>query len=267
MEQIEDSIESSTAFLSGGYASVLISAAVILIVTFIVAELAVKAVCKAYHISRDGEKSASIMIWGVRIAVWCVGVYMLCKNCFNIDLSVVVGALGVGGLALSLGLQDTVKNVLGGAQITFNKEFGIGDWIKLGGIEGTVKDINMRYTTIEDDIGQTHLVPNSVINSSTVTRMPEFFRVPITLTMSRNVDLVAVGKTICELADKALDDAGMRFEQKGSLLVEAGVGAAGVEVTLVVYSTWDFSGVEVKSTVLPPVIGYLQDNDLIGRID
>ncbi len=267
MEQIEDSIESSTAFLSGGYASVIISAAVILLVTFLVAELAVKAVCRAYHIGSDGDKAASILVWGVRIAVWAVGAYMLCKNCFNIDLSVVVGALGVGGLALSLGLQDTVKNVLGGAQITFNKEFGIGDWIKLGGIEGVVKDINLRYTTIEDDIAQTHLVPNSVINSSTVTRMPEFYRVPLVLTMSRNIELASVEKVVCDLADKALDAADMRYESKPSLLVEAGVGAAGVEATLVVFSRWEFSGAQVKSTVLPPVIEYLQQNDLIGRID
>lgn len=267
MGDIESSIESSQAFLSGGYVSVIATALLIVAVTVAISEIAVRAVRKIYHIAADGDKAASILVMGIRIVVWAIGAYMLCKNCFNIDLSVVVGALGVGGLALSLGLQDTIKNILGGAQITFNKEFGIGDWIKLGGIEGVVKDINLRYTTIEDDIGQTHLVPNSVINSSTVTRMPEFFRVPLALTLARDIDLVQIEKVVCDLADKALDDAGMRFGDKKSLLVEAGVGAMGVEATLVVYSTWDYSGAAVKSTVLPPVIEYLQAHDLIGRME
>lgn len=267
MNELESSIESSSAFLSGGYLSVVATALLIIVVTVFVSEIAVRAVRKAYHLAADGDKAASILVLGIRIVVWAIGAYMLCKNCFNIDLSVVVGALGVGGLALSLGLQDTIKNILGGAQITFNKEFGIGDWVKLSGIEGVVKDVNLRYTTIEDDIGQTHLVPNSVINSSTVTRMPEYFRVPLALTLARNIDLNAVEKTVCDLADKALDDCGMRYEAKRSLLVEAGVGAAGVEATLVVFSTWDYSGAQVKSTVLPPVIEYLQANDFIGRLE
>ena len=267
MNELESSVESSSAFLSGGYLNVIATAAVIIVVTFVVSELAVRAMRKAYHVAADTEKAASILILGIRIVVWAIGAYMLCKNCFNIDLSVVVGALGVGGLALSLGLQDTIKNILGGAQITFNKEFGIGDWIKLGGIEGTVKDVNLRYTTIEDDIGQTHLVPNAVINSSTVTRMPEFFRVPLALTLARNIDLEAVEAAVCAIADKALDAKDMRFEDKHSVLVEAGVGASGVEATLVVFATWDFSGAQVKSTVLSPVIAYLQVNNYIGRLE
>lgn len=267
MDELESSIESSSAFLSGGYLSVVATAALIIVVTIIVSELAVRAVKKAYHFAADAEKAASILMLGIRIVVWAVGAYMLCKNCFNIDLSVVVGALGVGGLALSLGMQDTIKNILGGAQITFNKEFGIGDWIKLGGIEGVVKDVNLRYTTIEDDIGQTHLVPNAVVNSSTVTRMPTFFRVPLSLTLARNIDLATVEAAVCSIADKALDEKGMRFEDKHAVLVEAGVGPSGVEATLVVFATWDFSGAQVKSTVLSPVIEYLQENNFIGRLD
>ena len=117
MNELESSVESSSAFLSGGYLNVIATAAVIIVVTFVVSELAVRAMRKAYHVAADTEKAASILILGIRIVVWAIGAYMLCKNCFNIDLSVVVGALGVGGLALSLGLQDTIKNILGGAKV------------------------------------------------------------------------------------------------------------------------------------------------------
>ncbi|MGN0037926.1 MAG: mechanosensitive ion channel family protein [Coriobacteriales bacterium] len=262
---IDSTIESSQAFLQGGWFGVIATALVILVVTLIAAEVLVRVFRKAYHITRDGDKAGSIISVALRVVVWACGAYMLFKNCFDIDLSVVIGALGIGGLALSLGMQDTIKNLLGGLQITFSHEINIGDWITVGSVEGIVTDVNLRYTTLEDDIGQTHVIPNSVINSSIVTRKPEFFRVPLALTLARDIDLSVESPKICAIADAALDEKGMRFPEKPSIIVEAGVGADGVQATLAVFSTWEFSGVQVKSTVLSPVVQYLQENNLIGR--
>ncbi|MGN0072498.1 MAG: mechanosensitive ion channel family protein [Coriobacteriales bacterium] len=262
---LDSTIESSQAFLQGGWFGVIATALVIIAVTALAAEVLVRVFRKAYHVTRDGDKAGSIITVGLRAVVWAGGAYMLFKNCFDIDLSVLLGALGIGGLALSLGMQDTIKNLLGGLQITFSHEINIGDWIMVSSVEGIVTDVNLRYTTLEDDIGQTHVIPNSVINSSIVTRKPEFFRVPLALTLARDIDLSVESPKICAIADAALDEKGMRFADKPSIIVEAGVGADGVQATLAVFSTWEFSGVQVKSTVLSPVVQYLQENNLIGR--
>ena len=262
---IDSTIESSQAFIQGGWFGVVATALLILVVTAVLSELMVRVVRKAYHITRDGDKAGSIITVGIRVVVWAAGAYMFCKNCLDIDLSVLLGALGIGGLALSLGMQDTIKNLLGGLQISFSHEINIGDWINVGSVEGIVRDVNLRNTTLEDDIGQTHVIPNSVINSSIVTRKPDYFRVPLALTLARDIDLTVESPKICAIADEALDAKGMRFPDKGSVIVEADVGADGVQATLAVFSTWEFSGVQVKSTVLSPVVQYLQDNNLIGR--
>ena len=108
---IDSTVESSQAFMQGGWFGVVATALLILVVTAILSELMVRLVRKAYHITRDGDKAGSIITVGIRVVVWAAGAYMLCKNCLDIDLSVLLGALGIGGLALSLG------TMIGGALV------------------------------------------------------------------------------------------------------------------------------------------------------
>ena len=258
-------IEGTEIFADGGYIAVIAIGVAIILGTIIASELLVRIFKKGYHITRDGDKAGSIFTIIIRVVVWVLGAYLFFKLCLGMDISVLLGALGIGGLALSLGLQDTISNLLGGLFVSFGHSISIGDWIKVGSVEGTVKDINWRITELEDDIGQIHVIPNSALNSTTVTRMPEYFRVPITLTLARDIDLGQEASKICAIADKALDEKNMRCNNMPSVLVENGVGADGVTTILVVYATWDYSGAQVKLAVVSPVVKYLQANNLIGR--
>ena len=59
-------------------------------------------------------------------------------------------ALGIGGLAVSLGLKDTIANVIGGFGLMLGRVIQPGDYVKVAGITGTVKDINWRQTIVRE---------------------------------------------------------------------------------------------------------------------
>jgi MscS family membrane protein len=89
---------------------------------------------------------------------------------FGINITVVAGALGIGGLALSLAAQDTLADVIAGFTILFDRPFRVGDRIGIPG-EGTwgdVVEIGTRTTRIRTRDNRLVIVPNSTIGKSQV---------------------------------------------------------------------------------------------------
>ena len=78
----------------------------------------------------------------------------------GIDVSAMVAGLGLTGFALGFALKDALSNLLAGVLILFYQPFKIGDSIEVAGCKGTVKDIGLRYTTLESN-ASTFLIPNS----------------------------------------------------------------------------------------------------------
>ena len=108
-----------------------------------------------------------------------IGGSFILDNCFGINANALVAALGVGGIAISLGFQDTLSNLIGGMQVTFMGIIKPGDNIEVGGVSGVVQDITWRHTTIEDACGQTIIVPNSNISKNTLVHLMPFGRVAV----------------------------------------------------------------------------------------
>lgn len=106
----------------------------------------------------------------VRGLVWATGISLILAFCLNIDVDGLIAALGVGGIALSLGFQDTLSNIIGGIQITWLEIIGLGDHVIIGGIEGIVENVTWRNTMLRDFERVLHVIPNSVINSSKVDK-------------------------------------------------------------------------------------------------
>ena len=84
-----------------------------------------------------------------RVCVFSIGVLMLLPI-FDINITPILTALGVGGLAVALALQDTLANFFAGVHILIEEPIIVGDFIKLStGEEGIVKDIGWRTTRIQ----------------------------------------------------------------------------------------------------------------------
>ena len=105
-----------------------------------------------------------------KIFVGAVGAVFVLQN-LNVNITSLVAGLGLGGLAVALAAQDTVKNLLGGATIIADKPFQVGDWVIVGDIEGTVEQVGFRSTRIRTFADSLITVPNARMTDTAVNNM------------------------------------------------------------------------------------------------
>lgn len=103
----------------------------------------------------------------ILILIWIVGLVMALSN-VGVNISALLGTLGIGGIAFALAAQDTVKNVFGAFTILTDKPFNIGDTIRVDGYEGTVIDVGIRSTRIMDYDKRIITFPNYKITDTTI---------------------------------------------------------------------------------------------------
>jgi MscS family membrane protein len=84
------------------------------------------------------------------------------------DVTALIAGLGIGGVALAFAAQATIADVFGGLSIFTSKPFVIGDYIEFGSVQGTVKEIGVRYTRLEDPNGRIITIPNTTITKENV---------------------------------------------------------------------------------------------------
>ncbi|HPP29517.1 MAG TPA: mechanosensitive ion channel family protein [bacterium] len=87
------------------------------------------------------------------------------------NISSLLAGLGIGGLAVALGLQDTLANFFGSVAIFADKPFLVGDVVKIGDIQGTVEDIGFRSTRIRTFEATLVSIPNKTIANSIIDNL------------------------------------------------------------------------------------------------
>ena len=97
----------------------------------------------------------------------------------------------IGGIAVGLGAQSIIKDLINGFFILFENQYGVGDHVTLGGFTGIVKSIGIRTTVISDFNGAVHSVPNGTISGVTNhSRNNIKFAVDVHIPYEENVDNV-----------------------------------------------------------------------------
>ncbi|KEK25648.1 mechanosensitive ion channel family protein [Bacillus gaemokensis] len=86
---------------------------------------------------------------------------------FNINASGLLAGAGVIGLAVGFGAQSLVKDVITGLFILLEDQFSVGDYVRIGQIEGVVLEIGLRTTKIKSWTGEVHILPNGGITQVT----------------------------------------------------------------------------------------------------
>ncbi len=87
---------------------------------------------------------------------------------FGIKPVTVIAGASIGGLAVALASQDTVKNLIGTVMIFLDKPFHIGDWIEAGEVVGTVETVGFRSTTVRAADTSVYQIPNSTLSEMVV---------------------------------------------------------------------------------------------------
>ncbi len=184
--------------------------ALILSATILVSRISV-AYLSVEQIQEDGEKNefqgTSIITNLTRIAVFCLGIVVILQT-LEISVTPVLTALGVGGIAVALAMQDTLSNLFAGIFVIASKKVRIGDFIRLqSGEEGFVEDINWRTTTISEGSNTVVVVPNSKLSNAIFKNfnLPEKEMIfPVQLMVSYNNDMHLVEKVAVEIATKII---------------------------------------------------------------
>jgi len=79
---------------------------------------------------------------------------------FQVDITTLIAGISIGGLAIALAAQDTIKNLFGSVTIFMDKPFQIGDWINFAGVDGTVEEVGFRSTRVRTFANSLVYVPN-----------------------------------------------------------------------------------------------------------
>ena len=119
---------------------------------------------------REGDRYVPQLVLLVpRIVIVLVTAWFLLSVVWDVNLSAALTALGVTSLVISFALQDTLSGLASGFLLLSDHPFRPGDWITADDIEGVVVDVNWRTTHIADRNGDTIVVPNSQLASTSIT--------------------------------------------------------------------------------------------------
>ncbi|MEA3471463.1 MAG: mechanosensitive ion channel, partial [Thermodesulfobacteriota bacterium] len=103
-----------------------------------------------------------------RTLVVIFGVIYLLKAVTGKPMTTLLAGLGIGGLAVALAAQDTLKNLFGSFMLMIDKPFGVGDWVLVEGTHGRVEEIGFRCTRIRTFWGHLLSIPNEKMASITI---------------------------------------------------------------------------------------------------
>jgi small-conductance mechanosensitive channel len=103
-----------------------------------------------------------ILRWGVDILVVGSALMMLLGT-LGIDITPLLASVGVAGLAVSLGAQTLIKDLIGGLLILVENQYAVGDTIQVGNVSGQVERLTLRATHIRGINGHLHVVPNGEV--------------------------------------------------------------------------------------------------------
>ncbi len=103
----------------------------------------------------------------IKALLWTLGIIVGLNNA-GFDVAALLAGLGIGGLALALAAQDTVKNIFGGIMVFLDKPFKLNDRIKIAGFDGSVEEIGVRSTRLRTLEGRLITIPNGQFSDNAV---------------------------------------------------------------------------------------------------
>lgn len=118
--------------------------------------------------SRYDDLLVPLVIRTLKIFVVVVGITVIAYYVFPQSYTQIIAGLGIGGVAVALAARDTIANLFGSLMILLDRPFQIGDWIQVGGVDGSVEQVGIRSTRIRTFYNSLVTVPNSELATTIV---------------------------------------------------------------------------------------------------
>jgi small-conductance mechanosensitive channel len=177
--------------------------------------------------------SPTLVVNLAKLAVGILGAFIILQN-LGIQITPLITALGIGGLAVALALQDTLGNLFAGVQIILSRMVRPRDYVRLSsGEEGFVSDVRARHTTIETfPDGNLVTVPNSVLASSIVknyTFPQQALWVSLDVGVSYSSDLAHVEAVTMDVARQVLAELEGGVKDQEPVVVYRAFGSSSID--------------------------------------
>lgn len=119
----------------------------------------------ALAIARVAARIAKLVV----VAITIIAIF----DVFGFDVTAAIAALGIGGIALALGAQKTVENLIASLSIVSDRPFKVGDVCRFGERVGTVEDIGMRSSRVRTLDRTLLTIPNSSLVNAEIENLSE----------------------------------------------------------------------------------------------
>lgn len=175
----------------------------------------------------------------IKIAVWTTGGLVLLSG-LGVSIAPILTALGVGGLAVALALQDTLSNFFAGIHLLIEEPVRVGDFVRLEtGQEGYIVDIGWRTTRIRMLPNNMVIIPNNKLTQSVLINysMPEpRMAVSICISLAYGTDPGRVELVLLEEVQKAIGHVpGLLADPAPAVRLIPGFGESSLDFTLGVH--------------------------------
>ncbi|WP_404275370.1 mechanosensitive ion channel family protein [Exiguobacterium undae] len=152
-----------------------------------------------YLAQRQNETLLKLLQNAIR---YVLGIVMLLTvlSQFGINITGLVASAGIAGLAISFGAKNLVQDIITGAFIIFERQFKVGDFVRVGLIEGVVTELGIRTTKLKGLNGEIHIIPNGQILQVTNFSVDNSFAL-VDVQVSYEEDLERVEQVLHQIAN------------------------------------------------------------------
>lgn len=140
---------------------------IVLQVIRITEEIAAMLMLKQLRKSNADAELPGVFRITIRMLLWSLGGLLILSNA-GVDITSLVAGLGIGGLAISLALQNILSDLFASFSIAVDKPFTVGDFIIVGEHKGTVKHIGLKTTRITALEGEEVVISNAELTAARV---------------------------------------------------------------------------------------------------
>lgn len=148
----------------------------------------------------------------INVVVFLVALMMIFRE-LRFEIAPLLASAGVVGIAIGFGAQALVRDIITGAFIILENQFGVGDVIRVGSDSGLVEQINLRTTVIRSVDGAVTVIPNGEISRVTVMTR-EWSRCVLDIGVAYGADLDHVYAVISRVLDRyAADNPGVVIDK------------------------------------------------------
>jgi small-conductance mechanosensitive channel len=197
------------------------------------------------------DRLVDLFVLVAKYLIWFIALILILST-FEVDITPFLAGAGIAGLAIALAAQDLVSNFFGGALITVDKPFKIGDRVKIDNYYGDIVHIGPRSTRLQTLEYQIVTIPNNKITGNIIVNysMPDpKLKMTIPVSVAYGSDIDKVTKVLYEVVNEAIRETGFLHPDPAPQILFVEFGASDLKFIIKVWAKAYNTPDEIKDTI------------------